>query len=373
MRLLLPSLIIVIYLFASLIRPLNIKWHGKIFLSGLLIAVGLKYIFYQVVGGSFFRPELPVFVLVAAEALYGSLIFLFVLALCKDLLALVLTFGRCAGASLSLPGTPGHRATLLLVTALLCGSWGTYQAVRVPDVRSIEVKIEGLPKALDGFSIVQLSDIHIGPFFKSTWLSKVIRKTNALSPDMVVITGDLIDGLPHELREEVRPLAELSARYGVFGVAGNHEYYYDAPGWFPIFESYGVDILHNEHRVLPGGLILGGVNDRTAARFGQACPDVTATFADAPTGTRILLSHQPYLEGKLPVAGVALQLSGHTHGGSLFFLAPLIAHYNGGFVRGLYDTDDGQLYVSPGTGLWSGFSCRFGEPSEITNLILRMK
>jgi predicted MPP superfamily phosphohydrolase len=99
---------------------------------------------------------------------------------------------------------------------------------------------------------------------------------------------------------------------------------------------------------------------------------VDAAFSGAPDGTRVLLSHQPQYRDSIPAESIALQLSGHTHGGLLFFLKPLIAHYNKGFVHGLYETDGGgQLYVSPGTGLWSGFSCRLGVPSEITRIVLK--
>ncbi|MBR6624727.1 MAG: metallophosphoesterase, partial [Mailhella sp.] len=210
------------------------------------------------------------------------------------------------------------------------------------------------------------------PLLKKEWLSDVVKKTNDINADVIVLTGDIIDGLPHELKNELRPLSQLRSRLGVFGVNGNHEYYYDTRGWLPVFRSLGVDILNNEHRVLPGGLVLGGVTDRNAPRFGQSAPDVDAAFSGAPDGTLVLLSHQPQYGDSIPAPGIDLQLSGHTHGGLLFFLKPLIAHYNRGFVHGLYKTDGGsQIYVSPGTGLWSGFSCRLGVPSEITRIVLK--
>jgi len=297
---------------------------------------------------------------------------LFFLALIKDGIALLCWLFRSVGIKRHLPFSPEVRASLLVLLSLLSGVWGSAQAVRVPEIRTVEVAIPELPAELEGFTLAQLTDIHIGPLLKKEWLSTVVKKTNDIKADVILLTGDYIDGLPSELAEELRPLADLRAKHGVFGVNGNHEYYYDAKGWQPVFRALGVDMLNNEHRVLPGGLVLGGVTDRNAPRFGQPAPDVNMAFSGAPNGPRILLSHQPQYGESIPAKGVDLQLSGHTHGGLLFFLKPLIAYYNSGFVNGLYRTEQGgKLYVSPGTGLWSGFSCRIGVPSEITRIVLK--
>jgi len=372
MRLLLPSFVIAVYLLFSLIWPMNMHLRSKLFLGALLFTVSLKYIFYEVAGGSFFRPELPVPMLIAAEALYASLVVLFFLALIKDGTALLCWLFQRVGIKRQLPFSPEVRASLLVLLALTSGVWGSAQALRVPEISTVEVAIPELPAELEGFTLAQLTDIHIGPLLKKEWLSDVVKKTNDIKADVILLTGDYIDGLPSELAEELRPLADLRAKHGVYGVNGNHEYYYDAKGWQPVFRALGVDMLNNEHRVLPGGLVLGGVTDRNAPRFGQRAPDVEAAFSGAPNGPRILLSHQPQYGESIPAKGVALQLSGHTHGGLLFFLKPLIAYYNKGFVSGLYRTEHGgKLYVSPGTGLWSGFSCRIGVPSEITRIVLK--
>ena len=137
MRLLLPSLIIAAYLLFSLVRPMNLRLRSKFFLGALLFSVSLKYIFYEVVGGSFFRPELPVPVLLAAEALYASLVVLFFLALIKDGVALLCWLFRCVGIKRHLPFSPEVRASLLVLLALCSGAWGSAQAVRVPEVPKI--------------------------------------------------------------------------------------------------------------------------------------------------------------------------------------------------------------------------------------------
>ena len=370
MRLLLPSVIMAAYCFLSLVLPLKTRLLLKALMGAALLAASLKFVFYQVVGGGFFRPDLPAPVMLTAEALYASLLVLFALALAKDAAGLVLRLSHLFGATPTLPFTPGSRFAMLAVLALCCGAYGTWQAVRVPDVRTVELTLPKLPAELEGFTLVQLSDLHIGPVQKKRWLAGVVEKVNALSPDAVVITGDMIDGLPRALRDDMQPLADLRTKYGVFGVTGNHEYYYDAKGWLEELDRLGVDMLNNEHRVLEGGLVLGGVPDNTAARFGGRGTDVNAAFEGAPEGPRVLLAHKPNDKG-VPAPGIDLQLSGHTHGGLIFFLAPLIAAYNDGYVRGIYETPEGGLlYVSSGTGLWNGFSCRLGVPSEITRFVL---
>ena len=250
MRLLLPSVIAAVYCFLSLVLPLKAGFVLKALMGAAFLAAGLKYVFYQVVGGGFFRPELPIPVMLAAEALYAALLVLFFLALVKDAANLGLWLARRMGASWRMPLTGGIRCTILVVLALASGAWGTWQAVRVPDVHTVELELEKLPAELEGFTLVQLSDLHIGPVQKAAWLEEVVRRVNALSPDAVAITGDIADGLPRALSREMAPLAELRAKYGVFGVTGNHEYYYDARGWLQELSSLGVIMLNNEHRVL---------------------------------------------------------------------------------------------------------------------------
>lgn len=374
MRLLLPSLAVVVYLFISLILPLAVRPWAKALMGAGLLTAGLKYVFYEIFGGSFFKPDLPASVLLPAECLYASLIILFFMAALKDAAGLLLRMSRYVGTSWYLPCTPAVRTSFLLVVSITCGAWGTWQSIRVPDVRTVEITFPDMPQELEGFTIVQLTDLHIGPLLKKEWLNQVVTKTNALSANAIVITGDMIDGSPGELRQEISPLGKLQAQYGVFGITGNHEYYYNAPGWIKEFRSLGIDMLVNTYRVLPGGLVLGGVPDSTAKRFGLTAPDVETAFSGAPEGLRILLSHKPYdLAHGIPAPDVSLQLSGHTHGGLMYFLAPVIGMFNHGYVNGLYVIPQGQLYVSPGTGLWSGFSCRINVPSEITRIILRQK
>ncbi len=376
MRLAIPSLVLFIYLVASLIAFVPCRPLVKTLVTIALFAVSLKYLIYERIGGSFIAPELPRLLLLAMEVLYSSAIILAFLLVVKDGLALLLWLSRWLGSSWDLPFSPEIRSFCLVFAALVLGIYGTWQAIRVPDVRTVEITLPKFPVSLDGFSIVQLSDIHIGPFLKGAWLREVVARTNALSPDLVAVTGDMIDGSPDELKDDVAPLADLQARYGVYGITGNHEYYFRVERWLPVFAKLGITMLQNEHRILSvaGGdrLVIAGVPDQAGLHYGGAGPDINTALIAAPDTVRILMAHRP--NGIVGIAGRSkadLQLSGHTHGGHLFFLKWLISTFNGGLVGGLYEVDGMKLYVSPGTGIWSGFSCRLGVSAEITHIILR--
>lgn len=376
MRLAIPSLVLCIYIVASLIAFAPCRPLVKLVAGIAFLAISQKYLIYERIGGSFIAPELPYPLLLTLEILYAFMIILAFLLVAKDGLALLLWLSRWLGSSWHLPFSPAIRSGVLVLAALVLSVYGTWQAIRVPDVRTIEITLARLPVSLDGFSIVQLSDIHLGPFLKGAWLRDVVAKTNALSPDLVAVTGDMIDGSPDELKDDVAPLGDLQARYGVYGITGNHEYYFRVESWLPVFVKLGMTLLQNEHRILSvaGGaeLVIAGVPDQAGLHYGGAGPDIEHALAGAPDTVRVLMAHRP-----LGIVGISekinadLQLSGHTHGGHLFFMKWLISTFNGGLVNGLYEVDGMKLYVSPGTGIWSGFSCRLGVPSEITHIILR--
>lgn len=373
MRFALPTLVLFLYIVASLIWWLPCRPWVKLAGGFAIFAIGLKYIMYEKIGGSFIAPAFPTFVLLIMELLYSAMVILAFLLVVKDVLALVLLIARGLGGSWHLPFSPAIRGAGLVCTALALSALGTWQSLRVPDVHTLEIPLPGLPAELDGFSIVQLSDLHIGLLLKEGWLTEVVRTTNGLAADLVVLTGDMIDSSPEALQDDVAPLRALQAKYGVYSITGNHEYYFGAHRWLPVFEDLGIDMLENESRVflIQGEkLVLAGVPDPAALHFGEVGPDYGFLQA-LPEGLRVLLQHRP--SALTGAATVDLQLSGHTHGGHLFFLKWLIASYNGGLAGGLFDFDGAKLYVSPGTGVWAGFSCRLGVPSEITHIILRQE
>jgi hypothetical protein len=290
---------------------------------------------------------------------------------------LVLTFVRdLALLVLHLAGGPDlARASAITVPllALAVTAVGFFNARRPAQVKRVTVPIAGLPPALDGFRIVQISDIHVGPTIKQQYLQAIVDRVNALEPDVIAITGDLVDGSVAELREHVAPLAKLRARHGSYFVTGNHEYYSGVHGWVAELQRLGVRVLHNEHVVLRHGgaaLVLAGVPDYSGHQFDAAHgSDPAAAIAGAPAGApRVLLAHQPRTAPAAAQAGFDLQLSGHTHGGQFLpwtFFVPLQQPY----TAGLHKLGRLWIYVSRGTGYW-GPPKRLGAPSEIAELRL---
>ena len=251
---------------------------------------------------------------------------------------------------------------------------GFAAASRVPQVVETEVPVPGLHPDLDGLRIAQLSDVHVGPTIRGTWLDKVVEVVNGLEPDLVALTGDFIDGFVDEIGWELEGLSRLRSRHGSFFVTGNHEYYWDGPAWCEAVAALGPTVLHNEHRVIEHGgarLLVAGVPDIGATRHEPThASDPAKAKADAPEHDySLLLAHQPKSIYAAAKAGFDLQLSGHTHAGQ-YFPGSLLIHLAQPYVKGLARHEDTHIYVSAGTGYW-GPPNRAGSPSEISLLTLR--
>ncbi len=258
------------------------------------------------------------------------------------------------------------------VTALLTGV-GFHRARIAPDILRVTVPIRDLPAGLEGFRIALLSDIHIGPTIKGPFARTVADLTNRETPDLVAITGDLVDGHVHDLAGHVAPLGDIRAKYGCFYVTGNHEYYWDSDGWLREVERLGYTALVNEHRVVEvngASLTVAGVTDVSAHRMRpEHRSDPVAALKGTPAGSfKLMLAHQPKSAFDAAAAGAQLQLSGHTHGGQFVPWTWLIHHVQP-VGAGLHELAGMPIYVSRGTGYW-GPPNRAGSPSEITILTL---
>jgi uncharacterized protein len=262
---------------------------------------------------------------------------------------------------------------ILVLTVLLTG-WALFSAALVLQLRRVTVRLVGLGKGLEGLRIVQISDLHIGEALDEPFLRRVVAAVNALSPDVVAVTGDLVDGQVHTVRDFVAPLGDLRARFGVYYVTGNHEYYWGGPEWEAEVDRLGLTVLRNSHRVITrdgSELALGGVPDLQGIRFhpDHGCrPDLA--FAGAPEGIpRILLAHQPAAARTAAAAGVDLQLSGHTHGGQIFPFH-LFVWLSQPVLSGLRKLFGIWVYTHRGTGTW-GPKMRLGAAPEIAEITLR--
>jgi len=309
----------------------------------------------------------------------GLLLFLTLAVGAADLARGVWQVSRAwANAEPLLPERRQVVARLLAGAAALVGGslglWSLRSGLGGVSIKRVEVSLARLPAALSGTRIVQLSDVHVGPTIHRDFIETIVEQCNALTPDLVVITGDLVDGSVEELREHTAPLANLRAKYGVFFVTGNHEYYSGAEEWCAELERLGVRVLRNE-RVSIGSdaasFDLAGVDDHSAKRFGGGHGEDLPKALQGRDLSRelVLLAHQPRTIFEAQTHGVGLQLSGHTHGGQLWPWTYLV-RLQQPVVAGLARFGESLVYVSRGTGYW-GPPMRLGAPSEISELTLR--
>ncbi|MCE4225555.1 metallophosphoesterase [Methylobacterium sp. C25] len=361
-----PSLVVI----ARWLWPLSLPLWGTAAIALLLLFVSQYHVWSRLSSGSVFAPEFPRPVVVLFNWGFGAIVLLALLQILLDLGSLPVMLLRQSAVSIP----DGLRYAIACVAALLA-AYGVAGAMRVPPLKDIEVAIRDLPPEFEGYRLLHLTDLHISRLFPARWASAMVERANASGVDLIVVTGDFIDGSLEMRRADVEPLRDLHAPDGVYAIPGNHEYFFDYAAWMRHLRGMGIRMLENAHAVLQrreARIVLAGVTDRSARGHGQPGPDLDAALAGAPEGAPILLlDHQPGGARAAAARGIALQLSGHTHGGMSIGLDRLVANGNGGFVSGRYTVGGMTLYVSNGTALWPGFALRFGRPSELTRITLR--
>ena len=385
----------------TFVTPMRIRPWVKVAISMLLLAGALKFVFYSGIGGSMFTPLVsrPVFAVwsfafSAVMLLSGFAIALWIVRWARSAARFALRVksvsalvGRVAPNVLRRTGGESPRRPAdgwdwpcasrrefvtgaFAVAATGIAAHGMYEGLRVPSVERVEIGFPDLPAEFDGYRIVQISDTHISSALPGSRTREVVDIVNSLNGDIVCVTGDIVDGNVEDRLPDVRPLAGIKSVDGVFGCAGNHEYYSGYASWRPRFEEFGITMLDNASvQIRRGGgeITLGGIVDPVC---GYCEPG--KVFQKAPrSGFRVLLMHRPIYTRDNAAQGVRLQLSGHTHGGGLNFFRPLVAPHNEGHIRGLYEEHGMKLYVNAGTGQWAGFPMRLGNPSEVTLITLR--
>lgn len=265
-------------------------------------------------------------------------------------------------------------ATTIAAVVASVSALAVRSALGPVEIRRVRVRLSRLPRAQHGLTIAQITDLHVGPTIGRAVVDDVVSRTNALGADLIAITGDLVDGSVSALREAVAPLANLRARYGVFFVTGNHEYFSGADAWTNELRRLGIRVLSNERVAIGDGdssFDLGGIEDRSAHNHGGLAPEAALARAlegRDPNRELVLLAHQPRSMLDAARFGVGLQISGHTHGGQIWPFGYLV-RLQQGFWPGLQRHGDAQIYVSRGTGYW-GPPMRLAEPAEITHLTL---
>ncbi len=357
-----------IYEIASLILPLKLPLYGRVLAYAILLSGLLKGMLYRQTPTGFEIIELPYGGALLISMVFNFIIVTFFMLLVKDAIFIIWKiFLRVK--------FPGYYASLFVFSLAFCTTlYGTYEGLKLPPVVNHEVKIKNLAPEFENFKVAMLVDIHADELTNDSAVQKIVDRTNALNPDLILIPGDFVDGSVKARSKDLAPIKNLKAKFGVLGVTGNHEYYFDYHGWLKEIQNFGVRLLMNEHVIINSGnakLIIAGVPDITGKMMGLTAPDLEQALKDAPDAPVILMDHRPDAARENAKYKIALQLSGHTHGGQMPGMYQLVKRANKGFVRGWYDVDGMKLYVSPGTSQWNGFAFRLFDPSEISLFTLR--
>jgi predicted MPP superfamily phosphohydrolase len=368
------------YLWVRLVADPLLPDPWRLLASALLVAMPVGMPLFMALSAA--RPRLsrwlgyPVFVWM------GLLFLLFALLLAADLLQLLVWLGHLAAGAEHWSADPARRVHVarlvaggVVSLALVAATWSLVNGLGRPRIRRLELALARLPAALDGFTIAQLTDLHLSARRGGRWLAGIVARTNALAPELVAITGDLVDGSVEALGEAAAPLADLRAPAGVFFVTGNHDYYSGVEPWIAALRRLGVRVLRNERAAVGRGeatFDLAGVDDYSAGQLAPGHgPDFARALRDRDHGRAlVLLAHQPKAIFEAAAEGVDLVLSGHTHGGGQLWPFKYLVRLQQPYTSGLVRVGETLLYVSEGTGYW-GPPMRLGTRAEITLVTLR--
>ena len=372
--------LIFLYVLCRAVLPLGCGVKRKILLGAGVFLLSFKFqLMRRIAGPMFFAPDLPNAILVAATWCYAVFFIFFLLLVAADLCRLA----RWAYRKLRHRDTASDRGLdnavnlALLVVAAMIAAQGAVNARAVPELCETELIFKDLPPELDGFKIALLADLHVDKFTPPEFIPDTVRRVNALDPDLVAVVGDFSDGRVADFGPRIAGLKDLRAKYGVYGVPGNHEYYTNYRECMAHLRSLGIVMLENERRAAAPKLVVAGVTDPAAARYKLPMPDKSAALGGIPEGNFVLfLAHRPKCAPRAARMGANLQLSGHTHGGAMPFARFAAALVSGGFVAGLYPVGEMKLYVSRGTATWgtslvNALRIRLATPPEITLIVLK--
>jgi len=341
------------------VRRLDLRLRYQARWMMVLLACFSKFLCFRELGGNAFSPDLPEVLIWAWDWAYSGAVLLMALSI-----VFLFRFR--------------WKAWVLPILAWGLSAWGLWNGLRVSDVKEVELVFENLPASLEGYRIVQLSDLHCSNAARRWRTQAIVDTVNAQKADLICLTGDNVDGSVSRCADFLSPIGELQAKDGVLACTGNHAYYFAFLSWQCAFYAQlkNIRFLTNECAFPCPGLAVAGVPDRTGSeRHEDVAPDARTAFSSATNGEfRILLQHRPKgARENICEVGIDLQLSGHTHGGIAPLLRAMVERHNDGFVRGIYRIGKSILYVNSGCGQWAGFPMRFFTPSEIAVLTLRKR
>ncbi len=348
------------------VLPLQVKYVWKILLSFAVLLAAFKFQISRLLGGPmFFAPDLPGGVILFGSWCFSAVFLYFFILLFTETVWLVLRLCRR-----KIPRKITNRCNgITLALTVLIAALGLIQGRALPEAKRVRLEFSELPKEAENMTVAVLADLHADNLTGAERIGEIVRRTNALKPDMVLILGDFVDGRVNKCGQSLEPLSKLSAPLGVYAVPGNHEYYSGGEEWIKFLTKQNIKFLLNSHVQLPNKVVLAGITDSAARRFHLPMPDMDKAVAGVPEKSFvILLAHRPFPLKEAAKRNIALTLSGHTHGGMVTGMDLLVAGFNHGYVSGLYEYGNARLYVSDGTSIWNGFPVRLGHPPEITLL-----
>lgn len=365
----------------AFVWPLNFSRRTKIVLSVIVCLLPCKSYISLFVGGTPFDPEIPYNLTFITDLGRSTLIFLALCVILRSIANGITKLVKWSKQAALIPAQSPFYALLVFMVAFGLATYGTSCGYGRPVLQKYDVTMDKLDPRFDGLKIIQLADIHVSAPTDVKMIYDMVKRINALEPDLVLIPGDIIDGSVEDRKPITDLLFDLKAKYGVFISTGNHEYYSGYTMWREYFEQGGFTSLDNRVLALTDNqgktlLNLAGITDPVAERFGLPLPDIKGVTAGIDsTAPSIVLSHRPQFATDLAATkNVDLVLSGHTHGGLVVGLDRLVARANGGFVSGWYDlANNTKLIVSNGTMIWMGFPLRIGVPGQINEITLHSK
>jgi predicted MPP superfamily phosphohydrolase len=252
-----------------------------------------------------------------------------------------------------------------LAAALIIGGYGFFEARQIRQ-EYIEISSPKIPKDTGKIRVVQISDVHVGVLVREKRLAAILQKVRDAHPDLLVSTGDLVDGQLNSMAEALAQFRDIRPRYGKFAVTGNHEFYAGIDDAVDFINRSGFILLRGEVATVAGSIDLAGVDDPTTRRLGPRGGLSDREVLSLGVGNRftILLKHQPVVETDAPGA-FDLQLSGHTHKGQIFPFSLITSRFFPFHSGNFHLAKGALLHVSRGTGTW-GPPIRFLSPPEIT-------
>ncbi len=350
------------YISKRLIQKLDISDKTKLYLRIFLILNLIGILCYMLARYYIDTPSWLYFIF---SVPIGILFLLFCSAVIYDISRLLLLFAPISQSRRNFLKKSLDISSLAAATSLTLKS--IYNAKFV-EIEKVDIKIKNLKEP---YKIVQLSDLHIGGLIDKNFIKDIVKKANALNPDIFVITGDLIDIDILGAKETINELTKLNSKFGTYYIVGNHEYFHDISKIIKAVKSLGIKVLENENIYIGEknrGFNLAGVYDMFGYRSKSYIPDLQKALKEIKESPTILLAHQPRYIHEVN-KGVDLMLSGHTHGGQLYpfkFLVGLQQPY----VSGLHQHNENlQIYVNKGTGFW-GPPMRLGASSEISEITI---